>query len=1061
MTRINTNVSSLLAQNNLSKANGQLQESLTRLSTGLRINSGKDDPAGLIASEELRSDIVGVEKAITNSERANQLIATADSALGQVSSLLNDIRGLVSEAANTGVLSEDQLAANQLQVDSSLEAIDRIAQVTSFQGNRLLDGSLDFNTSAVSNTQVTDLRIDQANFGALAQIGVSIDVASQASRGELNFDASSITGDTTLEIGGSNGFEAFNFAAGSTVSQIADAVNLVSDATGVGAEVVNVDAQAGSVTVSSFGTDNDIVLTANEGGVDASNIRVSYDSSAPGQALGVAYTAASGDDAGTLAITLATSAATGATTEFDDAGDVNNALSITANVASTEFNGVEIAFDNTAALGANVATVAYDHNGGTGGVGLLTIGVDSGGGTTAADIIAELAGAGNEQVAELFTIANVGESDGSGAVDVNGVQATLAGGDAGGAITSTANDIIAAINGDAGAAADLTASLGAGNDGHDVVSGFSEFAYSGSEAADNLLQFLAPDGANNISFVNGGSNQTLSVDLTSDPDVTDFASTVVQGNAADSSFTITARQRGSEFDGITIDVNAGAAADTVVFDENAKTLTINVSAGAPTAADVVNLVNNDTYVNDLFSASVFGGGAGAGNVNSTDTSVTSGGITSAGSVIVNLATDATGQVTTTANDLLAYFDDTDNAAALAGLGISVSNGESSDGTGILEATTSDIEFATTGQTVTDAASKVTTSAANGAAAQLTLTALTNGAEFDGVTIQFEDTVTQGNEEFSYDANSKTLTISAEDGVSTAANVVAAFANADASITDLFSLTETAGVGLGTGTVTVFDTGVTSGGTVTTGSAQGAALQGGEDAGAGALKFVATDFGSKNFVAVNVLSGNFDLTDSTGAASGRSTGTDLDARINGIQVVADGLRASINTASLDLTFALDSSVASGTTIDFDIRGGGAQFQLGPDVVSNQQARLGIQSVSTARLGGVNGRLFELKSGGSKSLTNDVTAAAKIVEETITQVTSIRGRLGAFQKTTLESNIITLNDTLTNLTDAESSIRDADFASESARLTRAQILVQSSTSVLGIANSNPQNVLALLR
>ena len=97
MTRINTNVSSLVAQNTLGRSNASLNQALTRLSTGLRINTGKDDPAGLIASENLRSDITSVKKAITNTERANQVIATADSALGQVSSLLNDIRGLVTE----------------------------------------------------------------------------------------------------------------------------------------------------------------------------------------------------------------------------------------------------------------------------------------------------------------------------------------------------------------------------------------------------------------------------------------------------------------------------------------------------------------------------------------------------------------------------------------------------------------------------------------------------------------------------------------------------------------------------------------------------------------------------------------------------------------------------------------------------------------------------------------------------------------------------------------------------------------------------------------------------
>ena len=87
--------------------------------------------------------------------------------------------------------------------------------------------------------------------------------------------------------------------------------------------------------------------------------------------------------------------------------------------------------------------------------------------------------------------------------------------------------------------------------------------------------------------------------------------------------------------------------------------------------------------------------------------------------------------------------------------------------------------------------------------------------------------------------------------------------------------------------------------------------------------------------------------------------------------------------------------------------------------------------------------------------------QIVNDVINQVTTLRGRLGAFQRTTLQTNINSLNDTLEALTDAESSIRDADFAAESARLTRAQILVQSGISVLSIANSNPQNVLALLR
>jgi flagellin len=169
--------------------------------------------------------------------------------------------------------------------------------------------------------------------------------------------------------------------------------------------------------------------------------------------------------------------------------------------------------------------------------------------------------------------------------------------------------------------------------------------------------------------------------------------------------------------------------------------------------------------------------------------------------------------------------------------------------------------------------------------------------------------------------------------------------------------------------------------------------------------------------------------------------------------------SINTATLDLAITVDDG--SDADFDFDITGGGALFQLGPDVVSNQQARLGIQSLYTANIGGPSGRLYELASGGDKSLAVDPTSAYKVVSEVIGKVAKMRGRLGAFQRTTVETNIASLTDTLVNLTDAESAVRDADFAKESSALTRAQILVQSGTSVLAIANSNPQSVLALLR
>ncbi len=336
MTRINTNVSSLVAQKTLARSNSQLQEALTRLSTGLRINTGKDDPAGLIASEVLRSDIVSTQRAITNSERANQMIATADSALGQVSSLLNDIRGLVSEAANKGALSDDQIAANQLQIDSSLEAIDRIAQITSFQGRKLLDGSLDFLDSGVDNTKIQDLQIDQANFGTLSEIGVTVDVVKQAEKGTLNYTFGAIATAVTLEIGGRNGAEAFNFGAGSKIADIASAVNLVSDATGVEAKVQK-DATKGAITVSSFGADNDIVITADEAGLEEGDIRVKYSLGGTSSTTAT-YTAAIGNDPATIDVALKTAAFEAATATVDPNTTPGNAILITAKNKGADFN---------------------------------------------------------------------------------------------------------------------------------------------------------------------------------------------------------------------------------------------------------------------------------------------------------------------------------------------------------------------------------------------------------------------------------------------------------------------------------------------------------------------------------------------------------------------------------------------------------------------------------------------------------------------------------------------------------------------------------------------------
>src|SRR5215468_5698563 len=115
MSRINTNVSSLIAQRILTKNNKDLNTSLERLSTGLRINTGADNPAGLIASENLRAEKAGITQAIDNAGRASNIVGTAEGGLSEVSNLLTELQSLVSQTANSGGLSTEEKQATSFK----------------------------------------------------------------------------------------------------------------------------------------------------------------------------------------------------------------------------------------------------------------------------------------------------------------------------------------------------------------------------------------------------------------------------------------------------------------------------------------------------------------------------------------------------------------------------------------------------------------------------------------------------------------------------------------------------------------------------------------------------------------------------------------------------------------------------------------------------------------------------------------------------------------------------------------------------------------------------------
>lgn len=239
MARINSNTSALVAYRHLNNSYGALNTTIQRLSSGLRINRGADDPAGLIASERLRSEIGAVNQAIGNTQRASTIIATTEGALDEVSRLLNDIQSLVVEAANSGALSQEEIEANQLQVDSAIASITRVANSTTFAGKHLLDGSMDYLTSGVNNSQINSLKLNSVMFGTASYVPIDVNVTQSAQLAQLQYLGSSVATDVTLEIGGNKGVTTLNFGAGTAVSAVVRAINQVEGATGVKATLIN------------------------------------------------------------------------------------------------------------------------------------------------------------------------------------------------------------------------------------------------------------------------------------------------------------------------------------------------------------------------------------------------------------------------------------------------------------------------------------------------------------------------------------------------------------------------------------------------------------------------------------------------------------------------------------------------------------------------------------------------------------------------------------------------------------------------------------------------------
>ena len=235
---INTNVASLTAQRNLGVSQGSLNTSIQRLSSGLRINSAKDDAAGMAISERFTSQIRGLNQAARNANDGISLAQTAEGAMKAAGDMLQRVRELAVQSANASNSASDRQALQQ-EVSQLVAELDRVAQTTEFNGQKLLDG-----TFGTSQFQV-GANANQTIVAATANLRTSVygnnqvsgtDAAGVAPTGTLAASAAYAAngvGAGAITINGALGSAAVNVLANEHASKTAESINLQTQYTGV------------------------------------------------------------------------------------------------------------------------------------------------------------------------------------------------------------------------------------------------------------------------------------------------------------------------------------------------------------------------------------------------------------------------------------------------------------------------------------------------------------------------------------------------------------------------------------------------------------------------------------------------------------------------------------------------------------------------------------------------------------------------------------------------------------------------------------------------------------
>ena len=287
MPSINTNIPSLNAQRNLQASASSLATSMQRLSSGMRVNSAKDDAAGLAIAERMSVQSKGLNVAARNANDGISLAQTAEGALGKVGDMLQRMRELAVQSAN-GTNSSADRTALQAEVKQLADEIDRVGKTTTFNNQKILDGSFAgavFQVGANSGDNITVGSLTNAKASGLADVKYASNTANAGiSASSITTLTAIATGTLSISVSGGSSFQLGAIAAATTgderLGQVVEAINSKTADTGVTAYLTKnssgtFDVELYSSTLDTSGTAASVSLvgfTATTTGVSASTL---------------------------------------------------------------------------------------------------------------------------------------------------------------------------------------------------------------------------------------------------------------------------------------------------------------------------------------------------------------------------------------------------------------------------------------------------------------------------------------------------------------------------------------------------------------------------------------------------------------------------------------------------------------------------------------------------------------------------------------------------------------------------------------------------------------------